>query len=242
MVDLKEDDLWLYTDGDELPRPELLQFFKLHDGWPQPVSFHYKWAIFGFFWQVDERVLGSFSRPIPSLVTVQTLSQVYQNDSSLIRNLQRYEHFKRQQPSPALDQLSVPNAGWHCSWCFTPEGIRAKLLDAPNSDFPRYGNEKAKTSTAYIKRLIKHGIFFNLVRLRKEGDEVNAVTDPDFAPPFMQRNAQKYLHLLKNPYRHMNLPRAHRRWSSFFNVRFSFWTQKLINFWVIDRNLLIITL
>ena len=86
---------------------------------------------------------------------------------------------------------------------------RAKLIDAPNSDFPRYGNEKAKTGTAYIKRLIKHGIFFNLVRLRKEGDEINSSVDPDFAPPFMQRNAFKYRSLLKNPYRHINLPRAH---------------------------------
>lgn len=122
MMNLKEDDLWLYSDGDELPRPELLQFFKLYDGWPQPVSFHYKWAIFGFFWQVDERVLGSYSKPIPSLVTIKTLSQVYQNDSSLIRNLQRYQKSRSQDHS--LDLLSVPNAGWHCSWCFSPEGIR----------------------------------------------------------------------------------------------------------------------
>ena len=212
MVNLQEDDLWLYSDGDELPRPEMLHFFKLHDGWPQPVAFHYKWAIFGFFWQVDEKVLGSYSRPITSLVTIKTLSQVYQNDSSLIRNLK-----SKSQDHSLLDLLSVPNAGWHCSWCFSPEGIRAKLIDAPHSDFPRYGNEKAKTGTAYIKRLIKHGIFFNLVRLRKEGDEINAVNDPDFAPPFMQRNAPKYLSLLKNPYRHINLPRAHvlRRWRSY---------------------------
>ena len=134
--DLQPDDLFLYTDGDELPRPELLQFFKLHDHWPQPVAFHYKWAIFGFFWQVDEKVLGSYSRPIVSLVSFQTLSQVYQNDSSLIRNLGREDSKKS---DISLDQLSVPNAGWHCSWCFSPVGIRAKLLDAPNSDFPRYG-------------------------------------------------------------------------------------------------------
>ena len=28
-------------------------------------------------------------------------------------------------------QLKVNRAGWHCSWCFKPEGIRKKLLDAP---------------------------------------------------------------------------------------------------------------
>ena len=94
MVNLQEDDLWLYSDGDELPRPELLQFFKLHDGWPQPVAFHYKWAIFGFFWQVDEKVLGSYSRPITSLVTIKTLSQVYQNDCQQVSSFEELPLFR----------------------------------------------------------------------------------------------------------------------------------------------------
>ena len=67
--DVREDDLFLYTDGDELPRPEILQFFKLYDGWPQPVAFQYKWSIYGFFWQVDGKVYGAYSRPIPSMVS-----------------------------------------------------------------------------------------------------------------------------------------------------------------------------
>ena len=54
--DLKPDDLFMYTDGDELPRPEILQFLKLYDGYPQPIAFKYKWSIFGFFWQIDEKL------------------------------------------------------------------------------------------------------------------------------------------------------------------------------------------
>ena len=150
-------------------------------------------------------VLGSYSRPIVSLVSLQTLSQVYKNDSSLIRNMGKEESKKSASSiGISLDQLDVPNAGWHCSWCFSPSGIRAKLLDAPNSDFPRYGNERAKTSTAYIKRLVKHGIFFNLVRLRNESDEVNALKDPEFAPPFMLRHPKNYQHLLRNPYKQIS--------------------------------------
>ena len=38
-----------------------------------------------------------------------------------------------------LGPLLVERAGWHCSWCFTPDGISKKLKDAPNSDFPRFG-------------------------------------------------------------------------------------------------------
>ena len=54
LIDVREDDLFLYTDGDELPRPEILQFFKLYDGWSQPVAFQYKWSIYGFFWCFHE--------------------------------------------------------------------------------------------------------------------------------------------------------------------------------------------
>ena len=53
----------------------------------------------------------------------------------------------------------IYGGGWHCSWCFGPEGIRKKLLDAPKSDYPRFGDDVAKTTVDYIKRLIKHGKF-----------------------------------------------------------------------------------
>ena len=66
LTDLKDDDLFMYTDGDELPRPELLQFLKLYDGYPQPIAFWYKWSIFGFFWHINETMLESYSAPIPS--------------------------------------------------------------------------------------------------------------------------------------------------------------------------------
>ena len=81
LENLHPDDLFLYTDSDELPRPEVsanslnihrnlcffssefslfskvLLFLKLYDGFPHLVSFDYIWAVFGFFWQVDPRYL-----------------------------------------------------------------------------------------------------------------------------------------------------------------------------------------
>jgi len=214
--DVREDDLFLYTDGDELPRPEILQFFKLYDGWPQPVAFQYKWSIYGFFWQVDGKVYGAYSRPIPSMVTIDVLRDIYQNDSSLIRRGLYYKTKEDLKPTVLkynekglpIDQMSVIEAGWHCSWCFKPQGIRAKLLDAPNSDFPRFGDDRARTDVAYIRRLIKHGLYFNLARVRK-GDEVDVAKDSEFAPSFMLRYPKKYSHLLSNPYKNLVLPRSH---------------------------------
>ncbi len=218
LLDLRDDDLFMYTDGDELPRPEVLQFFKLYEGWPQPVAFQYKWSIYGFFWQVDGKVYGAYSRPIPSLVTMDVLRLVYDDDSSLIRRVSYYKTGKDVAPTSKnltlngrpIDQMSVIDAGWHCSWCFSPEGIRAKLLDAPNSDFPRFGDDRARTNVAYIRRLIKHGLYFSLVRVRK-GGEVNSTFDAEYAPPFIQRYPEKYSHLLFNPYQNVALPRSHRK-------------------------------
>lgn len=218
--DIGDDDIFLYTDGDELPRPELLRFLKLYDNWPQPVAFKYKWAIFGFFWTVDEDVLATYSNPIPSAVTIDVLRDVYGNDSSLLRKALYYkgkddnahvlpivENYRKK--GTVIDQMSVMDAGWHCSWCFKPEGIRSKLLDAPKSDYPRYGDDRARTTVSYIKRLIKNGIYFNLSRLRKKGDEMTADKDPEFAPPYVQRHPDQYKHLLENPYKNVYLPRSH---------------------------------
>jgi beta-1,4-mannosyl-glycoprotein beta-1,4-N-acetylglucosaminyltransferase len=214
LVGVSNDDLFMYTDGDELPRPDLLQFLKLYDGWPQPVAFKYTWSIFGFFWQVDEPLLGSYSNPIPTVVTVGVLRDVYHTDSSLLRKAFYYDNTEaikkateHRQRGEVIDQLSILDAGWHCSWCFPPAGIRAKLLDAPNSDYPRYGDDRAKSSVAYIKRLIKNGIYFNLVRLRKKGDEMSPARNPDFAPPFIQSHPERYAHLLRNPYSNVSLGR-----------------------------------
>ena len=150
-------------------------------------------------------------------VTIDVLRDIYKNDSSLIRRGLYYKTQEDVKPivkkfnerGVPLDQMSVIDAGWHCSWCFKPQGIRAKLLDAPNSDFPRFGDDRARTDVAYIRRLIKHGLYFNLYRIRK-GGEVDAAKDKDFAPPFVQKYPQKYGHLLSNPYKNLVLPRSHK--------------------------------
>ena len=75
-----------------------------------------------------------------TVVSLEVLNQVYQNDSSLLRKAGYYKETngvsksypELNQHGVILDQISVMNAGWHCSWCFKPEGIRAKLLDAPH--------------------------------------------------------------------------------------------------------------
>ena len=35
-------------------------------------------------------------------------------------------------------------AGHHCSWCYSPEGIRTKLISAQRADQPRWGDDPEK--------------------------------------------------------------------------------------------------
>ncbi len=39
-------------------------------------------------------------------------------------------------------------------------------VDAPNADFPRYGDYPGKTELRYIRRLVKQGRYFDLARFR----------------------------------------------------------------------------
>jgi len=48
---LRPDDLFVLLDADEIPTKEVLMFFKLYDGYPEPVRLGLRWSVFGFFWK-----------------------------------------------------------------------------------------------------------------------------------------------------------------------------------------------
>merc|ERR1711962_1848936 len=49
LTEVRLDDIFLYTDSDEIPRTEYLTFLKLYDGLPHLVSMAYIWSIYGFY-------------------------------------------------------------------------------------------------------------------------------------------------------------------------------------------------
>ena len=93
------------------------------------------------------------------------------------------------------------NAGWHCSYCFTPAGVRKKLLDAPGSDWTRWGDDESKSSIPYIKMLVKTGQYFNGKYFR--GSTNTTLIEPkdsDMAPQYLLLHPEKFQYLLINPY------------------------------------------
>ncbi|XP_030594744.1 beta-1,4-mannosyl-glycoprotein 4-beta-N-acetylglucosaminyltransferase [Archocentrus centrarchus] len=200
VVGARSDDVFVINDADEIPAHEGLLFLKLFDGWTEPFAIHMRKSLYGFFW----KQFGSLE--VVSGCTLRMLRDVYDGDGIKLRRREYYTMpgFRKYENDTGhiLVQWSVGSpfhfAGWHCSWCFTPEGIYFKLVSAQNGDFPRWGDYEDKRDLSYIRDLIRTGGWF-------DGSlQEYPPVDPKehmYAPKYMLENYDRYRYLLENPYR-----------------------------------------
>uniref|UniRef100_A0A8C6S3C4 Beta-1,4-mannosyl-glycoprotein 4-beta-N-acetylglucosaminyltransferase b n=1 Tax=Neogobius melanostomus TaxID=47308 RepID=A0A8C6S3C4_9GOBI len=199
VLGVRPDDVFVINDADEIPAHEALLFLKLFDGWTEPFALHMRKSLYGFFW----KQFGSLE--VISGCTVGMLRDVYDSDGIKLRRREYYTMpgFRKyeNQTGHILVQWSVGSpfhfAGWHCSWCFTPEGIHFKLISAQNGDFPRWGDYEDKLDLNYIRQLIRTGGWFD------GSFQEYPPADPKehmYAPKYMLDHYDKYRYLLANPY------------------------------------------
>ncbi|XP_029948817.1 beta-1,4-mannosyl-glycoprotein 4-beta-N-acetylglucosaminyltransferase isoform X2 [Salarias fasciatus] len=199
VVGARPDDVFVINDADEIPAREGLLFLKLFDGWTEPFAIHMRKSLYGFFW----KQFGSLE--VVSGCTLGMLRVVYDGDGIKLRRREYYTMpgFRKYENETGhiLVQWSVGSpfhfAGWHCSWCFTPEGIYFKLVSAQNGDFPRWGDYEDKRDLNYIRDLIRTGGWF-------DGSlQEYPPVDPKehmYAPKYMLEHYDRYRYLLENPY------------------------------------------
>ena len=62
-------------------------FLKLYEGFPDPIGFKYRWAIFGFFWTVIDSKFGTvkYTDFETAAMTVGFFKDFYEYDASMIR-------------------------------------------------------------------------------------------------------------------------------------------------------------
>jgi len=222
----KDDDLFLLLDSDELPLPEPLLFLKLYDGYGEPVRWGFRWTVFGFYWLKAEDpgeleklpLIGAFfrkkERPERLLqlwvtCTLGMLKTVYHNNAMFMRRNVWKEKLLAKEVSIYQNSTGVRIrpwevgrsghfAGYHCSWCYNPEGIRTKLESAQADDKPRWGDYPEKTNLTYIANLIKTGGWFDDSHpFIFNGD----TSDKFYAPQYMMQNFDRFRYLLEPPKR-----------------------------------------
>ncbi|XP_066563248.1 beta-1,4-mannosyl-glycoprotein 4-beta-N-acetylglucosaminyltransferase isoform X2 [Amia ocellicauda] len=195
----RPDDVFIINDADEIPAREGVLFLKLFDGWTEPFAIHMRKSLYGFFW----KQLGSLE--VVAGCTLGMLRAVYDSDGIKLRRREYYTlpGFRRYEniTGHILVQWSLGSpfhfAGWHCSWCFTPEGIHFKLVSAQNGDFPRWGDYEDKRDLGYIRELIRTGGWFD------GSVQEYPPSDPRehmYAPQYLLDNYERYRYMLENPY------------------------------------------
>ncbi|TRY54921.1 hypothetical protein DNTS_020695 [Danionella cerebrum] len=196
---LKPDDVFVIDDADEIPARDGILFLKHYDGWTEPVGIHMRKSLYGFYW----RQFGTLN--VLSACTAAMLFKVYKGDGILLRRrsyytmsgFREYENSTRRNLIPWSIGNPVHYAGWHCSWCFKPEGIYYKLISAQNGDFPRWGDYAEKRKISYIKDLIRTGGWFDGSVPDYPPTDLH---EHMYAPKYILENFEKYRYLLENPY------------------------------------------
>ena len=167
---LRGDDMFILTDADEILSWQAVVFLKVHSGYPEPVSVALQHNVYGYFW-----LAGSGTWRMITACSVAMLQRILGNNASTIRHLQserladlgiekkiqaEYIHI-----GARLEHWTMGGSGhfsgWHCSWCFPPEGVAIKLLSAHHSDSPRWGDHPEKRQPHYIRTLIASGTWFD---------------------------------------------------------------------------------
>jgi beta-1,4-mannosyl-glycoprotein beta-1,4-N-acetylglucosaminyltransferase len=196
----RQDDLFVLTDADELPYRETLLFLKLHDGYPEPVSHSYRQTIYGFYWKSKDYMTCSSTVSIGLLTHVLHLKafSIRKGLRDITTNAAALNTYLKSHRGVSIRNWIFGNntnpAGWHCSWCFDPEGIQNKLTSALNADFPRWGDYPDKVKISYIQGLVTTGMWFD----NKNRFTPRGYTDSKYAPEYILQHRDVYRNVLEN--------------------------------------------
>ena len=196
LTDLRPDDIFVYSEPEELIRPEILLFLKLYNGYTEPIAFRFRRAVFGYFWTVEKENFGSHhmllqdDAVLPSAASLALFRDFYRYDASFrgffdhnntkkVDQIDSESKVKIKQDELAKEDFESRNgveiklfniaddAGWKCSWCYEPENIRNKLLNIP----PKYLDMvslmiQENSELENIRGFIKYGVYFDKAFMR----------------------------------------------------------------------------
>lgn len=185
---LRDDDIYVTTEPEQILNPRALMFLKLYNGWPQPIGFRLRWSVFGFFWQHPLKtsiVIGAS--------TISLLREAYHQNSVVLPKEFNGEVTEKDTLGLVIGDLNH-YGGWYCYLCQDPANIVTSL--SSRTDI-KEKNFKLNVNVPYIEDLIEGGTWLDnktaLLRAYKSHD-------PYFAPDVVMNNTWKYDWLVDNFY------------------------------------------
>ncbi|XP_049526940.1 beta-1,4-mannosyl-glycoprotein 4-beta-N-acetylglucosaminyltransferase isoform X4 [Dermacentor silvarum] len=123
LKNIRDDDLFIMSDADEIPSRDVVLFLKHHDGYGEPMLLRLRWLMYGFFWE------NSMPVDVSGVCTVAFMREVYGNDSLRLRSMRTFTRNNMSNTGTFSEKWIIEGtwprySGWHCSWCFDAEGIQ----------------------------------------------------------------------------------------------------------------------
>ncbi|KAH7940634.1 hypothetical protein HPB49_002665 [Dermacentor silvarum] len=190
LKNIRDDDLFIMSDADEIPSRDVVLFLKHHDGYGEPMLLRLRWLMYGFFWE------NSMPVDVSGVCTVAFMREVYGNDSLRLRSMRTFTRNNMSNTGTFSEKWIIEGtwprySGWHCSWCFDAEGIQVKLAAAQRDDGVRWGDIAEKTDLGYINSLRKNG------RLFDDSQPLSHCDSNDTAPAYVKENAERFRWLMR---------------------------------------------
>lgn len=184
---LRDDDIYVTTEPEQILNSRALMFLKVYDGWPQPIGFRLRWLVYGFFWQHPLKttiMLGAY--------TIGLMRDAYQSNSILQQQFVE-DASERDVIGLVIGDLNH-YGGWYCYLCQAPANIIINLHNKVQSNEIHIAET---IDVPFIEDLIGSGLWLdsktNLLRVSKSRDTY-------FAPETILNNTWKYDWLVENFY------------------------------------------
>ncbi|KAI4476389.1 hypothetical protein M0802_014877 [Mischocyttarus mexicanus] len=186
---LRDDDIYVMTEPEQILNSRALMFLKVYDGWPQPIGFRLRWLIYGFYWQ----------HPLKTTITLNActiglMHEAYKSNSIILQKQLLEETSERDVLGLVIGDLNH-YGGWYCYLCQAPANIIINLRNTNKTN--KMPKIEKRIDVPFIEDLIGSGLWIdgktNLLRVSKSHDLY-------FAPETVLNNTWKYDWLIENFY------------------------------------------
>ncbi|KAJ8984589.1 hypothetical protein NQ317_006051, partial [Molorchus minor] len=189
LKNLRNDDIILSSDSNEIPNKDALLFLKFYDQWPQPIKFRYRWSVFGFFWMHPSRtIIGG------GACTIAFLKEAFNNKLELLTD-------NKTLSGPLYKGITLGDlnhyGGWYCEYCNDGAQIVKYLASKPKNVIKWDRIDKQKIDSDYIEELIENGVYIDG---KTQLNKAYKYRDNYFAPQFVSEHNWRYDFLLINFY------------------------------------------